>query len=199
MAVKKRSGSACTLGAWAYGRGVWFARRRANSRVPALRATQHARAARRGKGACPPPRLPPAGEARRRLGRSPGGGGPPDRAAAKRWARVSQKSKSRGVQRAPALTERGARRLTLGLPWAYLGLTLEGVSRERLATSGGPRAYCSDYVSRLPRPKSAILATSEMPQLSRSPRRARHPAPGWSGSPGSQGCRRGHQAGTARR
>src|SRR5215204_1819674 len=32
--------------------------------------------------------------------------------------------------------------LTLGLPWAYLGLTLEGVSRERLATSGGHRACC---------------------------------------------------------
>jgi hypothetical protein len=84
-------------------------------------------------------------------------------------------------------------------PAAYLGLTLEGGPQRRLATSGGHRAYCSDYVSRLPHPKSAILATSEMPQLSRSPRRARHHALGSSGSPGSQGRRRGHQAGTARR
>src|SRR5918994_4696232 len=107
--------------------GGWLARRRADGRVPARRATQHARALGRGEGASPHSGLPPAGEARRRPGTSPGGGGPPDRTAAKRRGRVSQKRRGRGVQMAPALTERGARRgarrLTLGLPW-------RGVPRE---------------------------------------------------------------------
>ena len=65
-------------------KGAHLARRRADNRISALRATQYTCAPRRGADTCPQPRLPSAGEAGRGLRANSRRDRPADRGVAKR-------------------------------------------------------------------------------------------------------------------